>query len=401
MSVPSQPAAPASDLVDSPRAWLVVAASFIVGFVVFGILYSFGPFLEPMRAGFGTSRTAISVLFSGIGLIFYFAGPFAGHLSDRIGPRPMMLAGALVLVAGMALTGMATSTWHAYITYGIGAGVGLALAYTPSIAIVGGWFNRKRPAALGIAAAGTGFGTLVLPPLSAALIQDHGWRMASAMLGVICGLLLLVAAGLARPPPVRAAPTGRGLGDTVRSRPFLLLYASWVFATTALFIAFVFLPVHAAQLGVDPVAASALVSLIGAVSIAGRVGTGAIGTLIGTRQLFRIAVAIMAGSYVIWLAAWGYGGLVAFAVCLGLGYGLRIALMPAVLIEFFGLSNLGALLGTFFTAGGVAAIIGPLAAAAVMDMTGGFSAGIALALVLGVLGLLAVLPLPRPGQPGH
>jgi MFS family permease len=132
------------------------------------------------------------------------------------------------------------------------------------------------------------------------------------------------------------------------------------------------------------------------------VGTGAIGAVIGTQLLFRIAVAIMAGSYIIWLAAGGYGGLVAFAICLGLGYGLRIALMPAVLIEFFGLSNLGALLGTFFTAGGIAAIIGPVAAAAVMDMTGGsFTAGILLALGLGLIGLLAVLPLPRPGPPGH
>jgi len=373
----------------------VVAAAFIVGFVVFGILYSFGAFLEPMRAAFGESRTAISALFSITGLVFYFAGPFAGHLGDRLGPRPMALAGAVVLAAGLALAGAAETTWQAFTAYAIGAGIGCALAYAPSLAVVGGWFNAKRHAALGIAAAGTGCGTLVLPPLAAWLIGAFDWRTAMALLGGLCGLLLLAAAALVSQPPVRAAPAGRKLGDTVRSRSFLLLYVSWVCATTALFVPFVFLPVHAAQLGVAPVAASALLSLVGAMSVAGRLGMGALGRKVGTLRLFRIAVAIMAGSYVIWLLAGGYAGLVVFAVCLGLGYGLRIALMPAVLIEFFGLANLGAVLGTFFTASGVAASIGPLAAAAIVDATGGFGWGIGLALALGVAGFLVLLPLRR------
>lgn len=381
--------------IDSPRAWLVVAAAFIVGFVVFGILYSFGAYLEPMRLAFGASRTAVSSLFSATGLVFYFAGPFAGHWGDRLGPRPMALAGAVVLAGGLALAGTAGSLGLAFTAYAIGAGIGCALAYAPSLAVVGGWFDAKRHAALGVAAAGTGCGTLVLPPLAAALIDTFGWRTAFPLLGLLCGALLLIAAALVSPPPVRAAQAGRKLGDVVRSRPFLLLYASWVCATTALFVPFVFLPVHAAQLGVAPVAASALLSLIGALSVAGRLGMGAIGQKVGTLRLFRIAVAIMGGSYLIWLAADGYVGLVVFAVCLGLGYGLRIALMPAVLIEFFGLANLGAVLGTFFTASGVAAFIGPLAAAVIVDATGGFGWGIGFALALGTLGFLVLLPLRR------
>ena len=45
---------------DTPIAWLVVLASFIVGFVVFGILYSFGAFFDSMIAEFDASRTAAS-----------------------------------------------------------------------------------------------------------------------------------------------------------------------------------------------------------------------------------------------------------------------------------------------------------------------------------------------------
>ena len=47
--------------------------------------------------------------------------------------------------------------------------------------------------------------------------------------------------------------------------------------------------------------------------------------------------------------------LAGFAIVLGLAYGVRIALMPGVLIEAFGTKDLGAMLGIFFTATGVAA----------------------------------------------
>lgn len=380
---------------DTPIAWLVVLASFIVGFVVFGILYSFGAFFDSMIAEFDASRTAASAFFSITGLVFYFAGPFTGHLGDRVGPRPMILLGALILAAGLALTATIGQLWQGYLFYGIGVGIGCACAYTPSLAIIGGWFVRHRNAALGMAAAGTGCGTLALPPLAATLIAAHGWRTACVILAGICGLLLVLAALLVRRPPIAAVPIAGNLGKTLRSYRFLLLYVSWVCATTALFVPFVFLPAFARAQGADPVAASALLSVIGAMSIGGRLGMGALGQAFGTTRLFKTAVLIMAGSYLLWLFATSYAGLLLFAGVLGLGYGLRIALMPAVLIEFFGLANLGALLGTFFTASGVAAFAGPLAAAAIVDATGGYAGGVGFALILGTLGFLVLMPLRR------
>ncbi len=373
----------------------MVAAAFIVGFVVFGILYSFGAFFEPMGMEFGGGRAAVSAFFSITGLIFYFAGPFTGHMGDRLGPRPMVALGALILGAGLVLTALIDRMWLGYLTYGIGVGVGCACAYTPSLAIVGGWFSRQRNAALGVAATGTGCGTLAMPPLVATLIATYGWRPTCMILGALCVLLLLIAAAIVQPAPHAAARNAQPLGRIVRTRPFVLLYVSWICATIALFVPFVFLPAFARQHGADPVAASALLSMIGGMSIVGRLGMGALGKRFGTVCLFKVAVFMMAVSYLLWLAFTGYGWLLAFAGFLGLGYGIRIALLPAVLIEFFGLANLGALLGTFFTAGGIAAFLGPLAAAAILDRTDGFGWGIFFALVTGSLGFLVLLPLPR------
>jgi MFS family permease len=80
-------------------------------------------------------------------------------------------------------------------------------------------------------------------------------------------------------------------------------------------------------------------------------------------------------------------------VVLGVAYGIRIALMPGVLIELFGLSNLGAILGVFFTGTGIASIVGPLIAGVIVDRAQTYLFGIVFALVMGVLGFLAIAPL--------
>src|SRR5208282_6544364 len=46
------------------------------------------------------------------------------------------------------------------------------------------WFDRRRGLALGLALAGVGLGTALIPQLSNALIGNFGWRMGYAGLGV-------------------------------------------------------------------------------------------------------------------------------------------------------------------------------------------------------------------------
>lgn len=176
---------------------------------------------------------------------------------------------------------------------------------------------------------------------------------------------------------------------------FMMLYASWLCATTALLVPLVFLPAFARGQGIGPVAASALLSVLGGMGVLGRVGIGALTERIGTLRLFKLSVVMMAASYVLWLVFADYRLLLAFAALLGLGYGLRISLMPVVLIEFFGLGNLGAILGIFFTASGISALCGPILAGLIIDYTGGYQWGIVFALTMGALGFAVIVPL-RP-----
>ena len=349
---------------DSARAWLIVAAAFLASFVVFGVIYSFGVFLKPMAAEFDANAAGASAFFSITAAVFYASGAVTGRLADRFEPRRIVAIGALALGSGLCLTALADNVWLCYLIYGIGVGIGGACCYLPPLAIIGRWFVRRRNTALGIAAAGTGCGTMVLPPLAAALIQQYGWRTTNIIFGVGAAIILLgCAAVVASPPIARSADsTAQPLRAIFGSHAFVLLYLSWVLATTALFVPFVFLPAFARDHGASEVAAAALVSAIGGASILGRLVMGPIGDWLGVLSLFKLTVLMMAASYAIWLFSSSYVALVIFAVVLGIAYGSRIAAVPGVLIEYFGLQNVGTVLGVFFTASGLSALLGPLLA---------------------------------------
>ncbi|HEX6440833.1 MAG TPA: MFS transporter [Stellaceae bacterium] len=383
----------AAAAVDSGRAWLVVLSAFSASFVVFGVVYSLGVFLQPVAAEFHADPAEASGFFSITSVVFYALGAFAGRAADRLGPRIVATAGAIILGLGLCLTAIVDRIWLGYLTYGLGVGIGGACCYVPTLAVVGRWFERRRNMALGMAAAGTGAGTMAVPPLAAALIQGFGWRATDVVLGVAAAAILFGCAMLVQPPPApEISAAARAPRDLFRSRDFMLLYLSWVLATMALFVPFVFLPAFARGHGATEVAAAALVSLIGGTSILGRVVLGPIGDRIGILRLFKATVLLMAVSYAIWLLSSSYLGLSVFAVVLGINYGSRIAAVPAVLIELFGADSLGTILGVFFTATGVAAVLGPTLAGIAVAESGGYRGGVVFALTTGLLGFIAILP---------
>ena len=161
---------------DSPRGWGIVAAAFAAMFVAFGIAYSYGAFREELRADFGIGRAAGAPFFSLTALLYFGLGGIAGAAGDRFGQRRVLLVGAVALGTGLVVTSRATSLGIALAAYGLGVGIGVACAYVPMVALVGAWFERRRTLALGVAVAGIGIGTLMIPPATAALIEQAGWR---------------------------------------------------------------------------------------------------------------------------------------------------------------------------------------------------------------------------------
>jgi MFS family permease len=380
---------------DSPRAWVIAFAAFVSMFTTFGLAYSFGAFVKPMTTEFHCSRAAISAVFSITAFVYFIFGAAAGHISDRIGPRPVMVASALFMGSGLILTARIDRLWLSYLTYGAGVGIGVACGYAPMVAVVSGWFVRRRNTALGIAVSGIGFGTIVGAPLAAKCIPLYGWRGTYELFGVTSASLLLLAAALAKRPPIARGRSGPSTGDALRTPAFMLLYASSFLCSVPLFVPFVFLPAFARELGVSAVASAALIGVIGIGSVCGRLGLGAAADRLGLIGLYLLCFLLQALSYAIWLGAHSYLMLVIFALVIGTGYGGYSALAPTVLAQFFGIRNLGALVGTLYTSNAFGTLIGPPLAGFIIDRTGGYRWAIGAALAMATAAFLVLLPLPR------
>ena len=394
-AIASQTPRPLPPTLDSPRAWKMAVAAFFGCFTIFGVVYSFGAFFKPMATEFGASRAYTSAIFSVTAAIYNLLGLAAGQLSDRYGARPVMAAGALAMGAGLCATASANRLWLSGAAYGLGVGVAAACWYVPALAVVGGWFVRRRTAALGVAVSGVGCGTLVIAPLAAALVQQYGWREAYVLMGVAATLLLLGCARLIEAPPSHEPTAGAPIRLTAAmgTRDFAMLYVSSVLSSVSIYIPLVYLPDFAQGHGVSRVAAAGLVGIIGAASVGGRLGLGAFADRASTIGLYKATMLLLGLSYAFWIGAHGYAPLVVFALVMGAAYGGMIALSPAVIAEIFGVRGLGALLGALYTSSALSALAGPPLAGFVIDRTGSYLWVAALSGGCSLIGYLTLIPL--------
>ena len=385
--------------IDSPRAWIIVVAAFFGSFIVFGVTYSFGVFLKPVGASFGASHATMTTIFSTLSVLSFFLAPLTGELADRYGPRYVVGAGALFMGAGLLLTARVHWFPLLFVTYGILVGISVACVYVPVIASVGEWFKVHRDIALGIAISGIGGGTLVAAPLAAMLTDRYGWRTAFEIFGWTSTIILSCCAALvSRPAILRAKDTANVFG-MMRTRAFLLLYLSLTFSGIAIYIAFVFLPAFAADVGASRVAGAALIGYVGASSVIGRLGLNALAPRFGLLNMYKASYLILLLSSYFWLTGQNYTSLVIFGLVMGVGYGGIAAMSPAVAASIFGIEGLGELLGFLFTGFGVACLVGPPLAGVMVDYTHDYKWPVFVAAASAVVGLIAVMPLRMTAAP--
>jgi len=389
--------APKTDELDSWKGWVSVGCAFASTFICFGIAYSFGAFFDSMSSEFNTGRSATSAVFSITTFIFFMGGMISGSITDRYGPKPVLIVGGLSMGLGLYLTSLVNSIWVGYATYGLGVGIGVSCGYVPMIAVVGAWFEKRRAAAIGIAVTGIGFGTLLMAPLAANLVNLYGWRQTYVIFGILAMVILVLCGFITpRPPAVPDQESKMSLRELIRTPVFRYIYASAFLNTLALFFPFVFLIPYARMQGIDEVLAASLVGVIGAASIVGRLGFGALGVKFRPIHLFQITFTLVAFSFIFWmLAGNSYLMLLAFAVMLGAGYGGFIALSPTVTAELFGLAGLGSILGTMYTAAGFGGLLGPPIAGYLIDTTGSYTIAIVAAMILACLAFLLLIPIER------
>ncbi len=405
--------------------WIVVIACFLGSFVVFGLSYSFGVFLERMATDFERSRGVTTIAFGVQTLLLYVGAVLVGVFVDRLGTRRMLAIGTVVLCLGLLWTSVATTWLTVVLAYGVVTGIGMSIVYVVAYATVPRWFDRRAGFAGGVASAGLGAGMLVVAPAATALIERVGWRSSFLVLAGVVAVLLLVATLLIRDEPTtEPVPAGefaepraletrtnggredgseqpslreqfRDIYAVARSPSFGLVFVGWILVYTTMYIVFVHLVVYASDIGLSRAAGATALAVIGGANAVGRVGIGYVSDYVGRVRVFAGCSILMGVSTLTLPAIETTTALIAFALVFGLAYGGNGALLAPLTSDLFGRKNLNAVFGLISGAFALSGLTAPFLAGVGYDVLGTYTPAFASAGLAAIVGAAAIIAAKR------
>ena len=361
--------------------WVIVGAGALMGCVAIGALFSLAVFLQPMSEATGWSHTGIS---SAMTLDFLTMGVAAfgwGMLTDRFGPRIVVLAGAILLGLGLVLASRATSLLEFQIIYGVVVGIAAGAVFAPMIATVTGWFEQHRSLAVSLVSAGMGVAPMTISPFASWLIQSYDWRTAQLVIGILAWALLIPAALLVRRPPPASAgapgmPAEGGEGLTVaqalRSPQFIVLATTFFFCCAAHSGPIFHTVSYALTCGLSAMTAVTIYSVEGLAGLGGHIVFGLLGDRFGARRVVVLGLmvqALGAGSYYFTRQI---GEFYAVAVLFGMAYGGVMPLYAVIAREYFPMRIMGTVFGAAAMVSSLGMALGPAVGGWIFDTFNGY-----------------------------
>jgi len=397
--------------------YVIVLICFVNMLLMFGTFYSFGVFFKPLAADFGWTRATTSGAYS---LGMFLSGLLAivmGKLTDRFGPRIVLTISGFLFGLGFLLMSRVSTIWQLYLFYGVVVGVGLSGGFVPPLSTVARWFVKRRGIMTGFVVAGIGVGTLIIPPVATWLIASWDWSTAYLVIGAVVFVLIILSAQFLKFDPRRMGllPDGESeeaAGGNLHARgsSFHQAMGSWqLWVLFSILFCFGYclhnviahIANHVTDLGYSAAVGAAVLSVVGGLSIAGRIATGSITDRLGSKPPLIVNLILMAAAFFWLLAAGELWMFYLFAVVLGFAYGGLAAMESPIVAELFGLSSHGVIMGVAsfgYTLGGA---VGPLVAGGIFDAFGDYQIAFLVCAVVAVLGIILAWRLKPPlGQGG-
>jgi len=387
--------------------WLITALATILLAIGNVQTYTFGVFFKPVATQFNWSRSAVSVAFSLRMLVMVGMAVASGYLSERYGPRKVLLGCVAVLGASLLLTARITSLWQWYVIQGLFMGLITPLPFICLLSLVSKWHVLRRGLALGIAASGVALSSVVFPPLATHLIESLGWHNATIVLG-----LIVLAAGIPcalvmrTPSKERDSPNLPHVKQTTTlsmSQVPRILTSDWAVPILMVVFLLSFAPInmttshfvnYATDVGASAAVAASMLSVMGVAGVAGRLFIGAVSDRIGSRASLLLCLGPLAASML--LLTWNPPLSVIWVsvVLFGIGNGGPIPLIPVLAGGYSGAENMALMSGVLVASMNIGGAIGPWVGGFVFDISGSYVEAFAISGALSLLALLLAALLP-------
>ncbi len=400
--------------------WIVVIALTVVMTIISGAHFSFGVFLKPISEQFHWTRAMTSGALSTCLWVGGLLAILTGALTDKYGPRMVIIVGALLGGLGYLLISHTSALWHLYVGLGVIVAIGRSTAWTPITATVSRWFTKKRVLALGIVTSGIGLGQMLIPPLAAHLIARYDdWRPAYRVIAVMIWVIPTLAAVLIRrsPQDMGLLPDGKTQGsdtavrerqtepvemkewsqrEVVRTLPFwLLVFINLVVAAT-LHVVIIHVVAYATDVGIEPTSAVLVLTFIGGADILSRIVVGGISLKVGSRVILLSSLILLAVTLFCFPWVRDLGMFCAVGVFFGFGLGGTSPPLTSLVSELFGLRSVGIIMGLIGVGWAAGCAIGAFLGGYIFDITGSYTPAFLGAGVVAVIGVMLVFFLRAP-----
>jgi len=362
------------------QAWLCVLGSFCGLMAALGTMNTLGIYQAYLSAHqlSNYSESTIGWIFGIYAFLAFFLGVQIGPIFDAKGPRYLVLAGSVCIVAMHLLMGVCREYWHFLLVIGVLGGLGTSLVFTPAIAAVGHFFLRKRGQMTGIAATGGSLGGVVFPLALQALFPQIGFAWSTRVIALI-DLVLLAVANLflrSRLPPRKATrenilPDFRIFRDPV----FALTTAGVFFVEWGLFVPVTYLSSYALSYGVSTAFSYQLVAILNVGSCFGRYFPGLVADRLGRFNAMIVTIFLcLVSTLAFWLPAHGSVALIiVYALVFGFASGSGISLTPVCVGQLCRVENYGRYYATCYTLVSFGSMTGiPIAGQLVAACSGGY-----------------------------
>jgi MFS family permease len=362
---------------NSRYRWVIVAAGGLLGCVAIGGMFSLPVLLQPITRDTGWSVTGLSSAMTIGFLAMAFASMFWGTLSDRIGPRPVVLTGSIVIAASLALASRATSLIEFQLLFGLLVGVATAAIFAPMMACVTGWFDTHRSLAVSLVSAGMGMAPMTMSPLVAWLVSSHDWRTTMQILSLVVAAIMIPAALLVRRPPALAGGAAAigdagpqsemSLGQAVRSPQFIILLATNFFCCATHSGPIIHTVSYAISCGIPMLAAVSIYSVEGLAGLGGRIAFGLLGDRFGAKRVLVLGLLVQAFGALAYVFVRELAAFYAVAALFGFIYAGVMPLYAVLARENFPLKMMGTVIGGTAMAGSLGMATGPIAGGLIYD----------------------------------
>jgi MFS transporter, OFA family, oxalate/formate antiporter len=365
----------------SSYGWVIVATCLLMTFINYGLVYSYSVFFKPLAEHFQWDRASVSLIYSLSVIIRGASAVGSGWLADKYGSRKTMVFCGIMMALGYLLSSRITNLWQFFLTYAVIEAIGMSGIFGIGSAMVAKWFTRRPGFPMGIIASGAGLGTLLLVPACERLVDAVDWSQSFVIIGIAAGIIMVISALFLRNPPVETTfagntvekPGGASLREALKDPRMWLILGSFLMFFFGTQMILVHLVNYATDVGIEPLQAATFVSVVGLVSIAGRLTTGVVSEKIGLYLTLILMCISMMVAFIMLIFSRSPWAFYLFAVLFGIPYGGEATQIPLVIARFFGTRVMATLMGVTVFIIGLGGALGPWLAGKIFDTTGSYN----------------------------